>query len=269
MRPLKIVRGTLMDSRTGVTLGAPANHSHVIDDLSGLAGVLDGKADVDHTHPGAGPHTHPQSEIVNLATDLAGKASADHAHAGMVLDNDVRLSDARTPLTHAHTIADTTGLQTALDGKSDTSHTHPGGSGPVKLRKTADQAVTDAVIWTDVTGLTTAVAASTAYHFDFCIYYTSAATTTALHLSLNGPAGATLRYNVDTQTTATAHHHATQTAYNTVTNPATGGGAVPLMARVTGTIVVAGTAGTLALRMKSEVALSAVTVLTNSWGVLY
>jgi hypothetical protein len=42
----------------------------------------------------------------------------------VVLDDDSRLSDARTPLSHDHIISDVTGLQTALDNKSDDTHNH-------------------------------------------------------------------------------------------------------------------------------------------------
>lgn len=63
---------------------------------------------------------------------------------------------------------------------------------------------------------------------------------------------------------ATAHHHATQTVYDTVTNPATGGAAVPLAVRLSGSLVTTA-AGTLAVRGRSEVAASLTTILTGSW----
>lgn len=145
-----------------------------------------------------------------------------------------------------------------------------GGGGPQIGRVAAAVSNTSNSVWQDVTGLTFAVSASTTYSFEFEVLYTTAATTTALHLSVNGPASpADLRYNVETQTTATATHHASQTAYNTVTNPATGGGATVLRARLVGTISVGGAGGTLALRFKSEINASAVNVLRGSFGKLY
>lgn len=125
-------------------------------------------------------------------------------------------------------------------------------------------------MFADVVDLTASVAAGEDVTFEFVVLYTSAATTTALQLAVNGPATpAALRYSVETYTTATAVHQAVQTAYDTNTNPATGGGTTPLLARVRGRLKAGTTAGTLALRMRSEVAASAVTVLAGSHGYVY
>lgn len=122
------------------------------------------------------------------------------------------------------------------------------------------------VNFADVTGLTFAVSASTTYRFACEISYTTAATTTALQLAINGPASPTaVRYGVDTATTATAPHYASQNAYDTNTNPATGGGATALTARIAGSLENGSNAGTLAIRYRSEVAASAVTVLRGSF----
>ena len=141
-----------------------------------------------------------------------------------------------------------------------------GGSGPSFRRVAADVASTDNTNWADVTGLTFAVNASANYSFACEISYITAATTTALHLSINGPASPTaMRYFVRTSTTATAMHNASQSAYNTVTNPATGGGSTALPVRIAGTLENAGNAGTLAIRLKSEISASAVTVQRGSF----
>jgi hypothetical protein len=70
---------------------APATHTHVIADVTGLQTALDdldtGKADVSHTHA--------ESDITGLVSDLAGKAAAVHTHA----------------------ISDVTSLQSTLDAK--------------------------------------------------------------------------------------------------------------------------------------------------------
>lgn len=123
----------------------------------------------------------------------------------------------------------------------------------------------------DVTGLTASVAANETVTFEFVVWYTTAATTTALQLAVNGPtpAASGLRYAVETYTTATAVHVAVQTAYDTNLNPASGGAATPLLARVTGRLIAGPAGGTLALRMRSEVAASAVTVLAGSYGFIY
>lgn len=65
------------------------------------------------------------AEILNKPTfgtaatkDVA--VSGDASSTEVVLGNDTRLTDARTPTVHTHVIADVTGLQTALNGKQDT-----------------------------------------------------------------------------------------------------------------------------------------------------
>lgn len=141
----------------------------------------------------------------------------------------------------------------------------PGPSWP-RVVKSADQA-NSTVNFADVSDLTFAVLANTTYVFRFVVFYTTAATTTALQLGVNGPASpAFLRYSVLTLTGATAVHNALQTAYDANTNPATGGGSTPLVAIVEGVITTGAAAGTVALRMRSEVNASAVTVLRGSHG---
>ncbi|MFO0705029.1 MAG: hypothetical protein U0517_03660 [Candidatus Andersenbacteria bacterium] len=116
----------------------------------------------------------------------------------------------------------------------------------------------------DVTGLTTAVTSGFTYVFSCDMTYTTAVSTTALQLSLNGPTTTALDYEVLTDTTATAVHNAAQTAYDTNTNPATGGGATRLGVHLTGSIIPSAN-GTLAVRYRSEVATSAVTVKRGSF----
>lgn len=117
----------------------------------------------------------------------------------------------------------------------------------------------------DVTGLTASLSSGLTYNFTCEIYYTTAATATALQLALNGPTASAIDYSVETATSATARHNATQTAYDTNTNPATGGGTTRLRATMSGTITT--TAGTpnFAIRFRSEVNASAVTVSRGSF----
>lgn len=145
----------------------------------------------------------------------------------------------------------------------------PGPAAGTRLVKQSDQAAT-LVTFADVVGLTAAVAAGEDVAFEFVCFYTSALTTTALQLAVNGPlAPAALRYAVETYTAAAAVHVAVQTAYDTVTNPASGGAGTPLLARVSGRLKAGAAGGTLALRMRTEVAASTVTVLAGSWGMVY
>jgi len=113
-------------------------------------------------------HTHPTSDIVNFGTAAAAAAPVQSVAgrtgaitlavadvSGAVSTTDLRLSDARNPLSHTHptsdivnfgtaaaaaapvqsvagrtgaitlAVADVSGLQTGLDGKAASSHTHP------------------------------------------------------------------------------------------------------------------------------------------------
>lgn len=138
------------------------------------------------------------------------------------------------------------------------------GSGPTVARVTADVTDTTITTWQDITGLTKAVTSGVTYSFACFLTYTTAATTTALHLSVNGPTVTALDYGVNVFTTATATHNSAQTAYDTVVNPATGGGTTRLPATLNGSIIPSAS-GTLAIRMRTEVDTSAATVKRGSW----
>ena len=133
------------------------------------------------------------------------------------------------------------------------------------LRVTADRQSTS-TSFADVTDLTLSVLASTTYVVTCTLSYTTAVSTTALQLAVNGPASPTaLRYAVETSTTATARHNASQSAYDTVVNPATGGAATALPVTLYGTLENGSNAGTLAVRFRTEVNASAVTILRGSY----
>lgn len=123
------------------------------------------------------------------------------------------------------------------------------------------------LVLADVTGLTFPVEVGT-YNFEFNIVYFTAALTTGVLLSINGPAGSYLRFVTDIKTTASASTFAVQTAYNagSPTTASQGSGKMP--ARVYGSATFTA-AGTLALRFRSEVDTSLVTIEAGSFGVLY
>jgi hypothetical protein len=133
------------------------------------------------------------------------------------------------------------------------------------LRVTADRQNTTTT-FSNVTDLTTPVLANTSYTFNCKLAYTTAVTTTGLQLAINGPTTpVAMRYSVVTATTATAVHHASQNAYDTVVNPATGGAALALPVWISGTLENGNNSGTLAIRFRSEVAASAVNILRGSY----
>lgn len=271
-----------------------------LSNQSDLQTALNGKA--------ATSHTHVESDVTNLTTDLSAKqatsakgqangyASLDGStkipiaqvptgstSSTVTIGNDSRLSDARAPTAHAssHQSGGSDAVSvTALSGfpggsttylRADGSFATPaGGGGSTVLRVANNVSSSDAVNWANVTGLTTAVAANTAYSFSCNMTYSTAATTTALQLSINGPASPTnSRYAVWTMTTATAMHGSSISSYDTVTNPGTGGGATTLPVRIEGTLENGANAGTLAIRLRSEVGSSAVTIQRGSFCVVY
>lgn len=99
-------RAALNFAGAGVTVTDDAgNGATLVTIPSGGATTLDALTDVATAGQSAG------KALVTDGTNWAPSAAA------VVLTNDARMTDARTPTAHAHTIADTTGLQAALDGK--------------------------------------------------------------------------------------------------------------------------------------------------------
>jgi hypothetical protein len=127
----------------------------------------------------------------------------------------------------------------------------------------------------DVTGMSFSVTANKAYWFEMDVLATSASTTAAPQIAVNGPASPTLLYYeiqgfiiLDTYqaSATTVPSYVAATAYDTVwaqqTAPSTIG--LPLYIRVRGSINNGANAGTVILRLRSETAATAVTVKTNS-----
>lgn len=71
-------------------------------------------------------HTHVVSQITDAGTAATRyvPASGDAGTTQVVLGNDSRLSNARTPTAHGHAQSDITNLTSDLAGKAATSHTH-------------------------------------------------------------------------------------------------------------------------------------------------
>jgi hypothetical protein len=219
----------------------------------------------DITVSAAGATWNVDAGAISLTTDVTGVLPT--ANGGTGLDTSATGDDRVL-------VSNGSGWQTkalangTLVYNSTTNTFSAGGSTGTIARVTADRATTSAA-FSDVTDLTFAIAASTTYSFTCELAYTTAASTTALQLAINGPASPTaMQYSVFTTTAAVAVHGAVQTAYDTVTNPATGGGATALPVRITGTLENVNS-GTLAIRFRTEVAASTVTILRGGWCVLF
>jgi hypothetical protein len=136
------------------------------------------------------------------------------------------------------------------------------------VRKVSDDA-TSSTAFTDVPGLTFTLSPNSNYKFAFRGGYTSALTTTALQLSVNGPANPNFMRAVgEIYTAPTAPFGFALGAYDATANPGSGGGATALPFEVEGTISTGATGGAFALRFRSEVNASAVTILRGSFGEL-
>lgn len=226
--------------------------------------LMDGdKGDI--TVSSAGSAWNVDAGAIALTTDVTGILPT--ANGGTGLDTSATADD-RVLVNNGSAWQAKALANGTLVYNTSTNTFSAGGSTATIARVTADRSTTSAS-FSDVTGLTFSIAASTNYSFTCELSYTTAATTTALQLAINGPASPTaMRYTVLTTTTATAVHAASQSAYDTNTNPATGGAATALPVRLTGTLENVNS-GTLAIRFRTEVATSTVTVQRGSWCMLF
>ena len=134
--------------------------------------------------------------------------------------------------------------------------------------KTADQVNSSNTSFFDVTDLVFAIAANETVVFTAYILATAAAATTGLVLAVNGPATPTLvNYAGVTTPTVTTVQGAGATAYETAL-VFTGVHTVtptPTLYLLSGVVVNGATAGTVALRMRSEVSGSNATIKRGSY----
>lgn len=138
------------------------------------------------------------------------------------------------------------------------------------LAKTSDQA-SSSTSFADVTSMTFAVAASQTIAFRFELVYQSALTSTGIGLAVNGPASPTrLSYSTVIYTAGTnAQTINVSETYDAGTNAAPGTANANFIATVSGLLVNGSNAGTFALRVKSAVGGSAVTIKAGSVGLVY
>lgn len=136
------------------------------------------------------------------------------------------------------------------------------------VRKSADEAISSGS-FVDCADLKFDIAANTSYRFRFSGAYIAAATTTGLQLSVNGPASpAFLAFTGRIYTTNTTVFAAVGGAYDVAIANTASLGATALPFDLEGTITTGATAGVLVLRVRSEVAASAVTIKRGSLGEL-
>lgn len=145
-----------------------------------------------------------------------------------------------------------------------------GGQSSLTAWKRADQSSTDGTNLADVDWLSFPILASGVYVAEYHLFYTAAATTTGLVLSVNGPASPTISYfatRVPTSTTATVYG-ATDTYDTALVAADTPSTTVFHRCDLEAFVQNGSTAGTLALRFRTEVNASAVTIKKGSWARL-
>lgn len=173
-KPVSTATQTALDAK------AAASHTHVIADVTGLQTALDGKqASGSYA---ATVHTHAIADVTGLQTALDGKAASSHTHtsaaitdftaavqaaapattdaslltsgtladarlsANVVLTNDSRLSDARTPTAHNQAWSTITSTPTTISGYGITDAVVSSDARLTDARTPTDGSVTDAKI---------------------------------------------------------------------------------------------------------------------------
>lgn len=233
-----------------------------------LGASLENAADIVFTPAGSIAATNVQAAIEEVASEAGGGGGTGIkvselsvlAAAGLAVDDLVSVVD----ISNTSMAASGTNVKYAAEDLA-----HSLGSMQIK-RKTSDQNNSSNTTLADVTDLSWSIVASGIYVVEFYIFHVSAATSTGLVLALNGPASPDrVRYFVHSPTSATATFHGGATAYDTAII-ATGvvSTSVPQGTYMHGYVDNGANAGTLTLRMRSEVSGSNATIQEGSWGRL-
>lgn len=281
---------------------AASSHAHAQSDVTNLTTDLAGKA--------AASHVHAESEVTGLVTDLAGKAASSHTHTGADIDEstlDAGLLGGVLTTLHGGTSATTastafdnlspmttkgdfitrsgTGsnarLPVGTDGQvvtADSTQTlgvkwadaPGGGSGPTRTVLTANQ-TTSSTALINIPGLTFAIGSSKIVSFHAHLLWSTNATTTGGNFAINGPAGAVNTMFVrKVWTSATAHTSAIAASYDSGVLLTAGPGTSQWPVEIYGTVENGSTAGTLALRFRSELASpGTITIARGSYVIWY
>lgn len=135
-------------------------------------------------------------------------------------------------------------------------------------RLSADASTTSGS-FVNVSGLSFLLAPNTHYRFRFVGAYTTAAAATGMQLSVNGPASpAFVRFVGQIATSAAGVLNGVGAAYDAAIAATAGPGATAMPFRLEGTISTGAAGGAFTLRVRSETAGQAVTVLHGSFAEL-
>ncbi len=136
------------------------------------------------------------------------------------------------------------------------------------VRKSSDDS-TQSTAFTDVAGLKFSLSPNSHYRFKFKGAYTTAAGTTGIQLSVNGPAAPNFMRAVGHIFTGSGTVISGAIgAYDAAIAATAGGGSTPLPFEIEGTVSTGDAGGDFALRFRTEINNSAVTILRGSFGEL-
>lgn len=183
-----------------------------------------------------GSITGSLSSQTDLVTALAGKASATHTHAQ----------------------SDVTNLVSDLAGKAASVHTHTQYEDKWTYTTLASNSTVSTTAFSSVSGMSFSALANTKYLVTVNGAYQTAATTTGIGLALDIPTGATIIGQNIVSTSATALGGTEQLADATTTGATTGVRALNTNTPIQcfWIVSVGGTAGTIQLMQRSEIAAS-------------
>jgi len=186
--------------------------------------------------PSWGSITGSLSSQSDLVSALAGKASTSHTHAQ----------------------SDITNLVTDLAGKADSVHTHSQYEDKWTYTTLGSNSTVSTTTFANVSGLSFSALANTKYLITLNGAYQTAATTTGISLALDIPTGATIIGQNIVSTSATALGGTEQLADATTTGATTGVRAINTNTPIQSfwIVSVGGTAGTIQLMQRSEIAAS-------------
>lgn len=183
-----------------------------------------------------GSITGTLSDQTDLNTALSDKASSSHTHAQ----------------------SDVTNLVTDFAGKADAVHTHSEYEDKWTYTTLGSNSTVSTTTFANVSGMSFSALANTKYLITVNGAYQTAATTTGISLSLSLPTGSTIVGQNIVSTSATALGGTEQIATATTTGATTGVRAINTNTPIHSfwIVSVGGTAGTIQLMQRSEIAAS-------------
>jgi hypothetical protein len=168
------------------------------------------------------------------------------------------LLNGKANTSHTHAQSEVTGLVSDLAGKADAIHTHSQYADKWTYTTLGSNSTVSTTAFANVSGMSFSALANTKYLVTLNGAYQTAATTTGISLALDIPTGATIIGQNVVSTSASALGGTEQLADATTTGASTGVRAINTNTPIHSfwIVSVGGTAGTIQLMQRSEIAAS-------------